>query len=167
MIRHMNDIHTNTYIYVASSDTWEISNYTDIHDVDEDDRTMPAYGGYWEFIIFTGIMLRHMIDSPFHGAHIVASSNVKNWSNIIRIGTMSTKILSLARFMVECMSTPPREVLCIEICSMWTTFLLLGVLLLLHMCEHHLLTLDGYHNVGHKIPTDQLIHMYLYLYKFI
>ena len=33
--------------------------------------------------------------------------------------------------------------------------------------DHHLLTLDGYHNVGHKIPTDQLIHMYLYLYKFI
>ena len=36
-----------------------------------------------------------------------------------------------------------------------------------YVCEHHLLTLDGYHNVGHKIPTDQLIHMYLYLYKFI
>ena len=35
-----------------------------------------------------------------------------------------------------------------------------------YVCEHHLLTLDGYHNVGHKIPTDQLIHMYLYLYKF-
>ena len=33
--------------------------------------------------------------------------------------------------------------------------------------EHHLLTLDGYHNVGHKIPTDQSIRMYLYLYKFI
>ena len=36
-----------------------------------------------------------------------------------------------------------------------------------YVCKHHLLTLDGYHNVGHKIPTDQLIHMYLYLYKFI
>ena len=36
-----------------------------------------------------------------------------------------------------------------------------------YVCEHHLLTLDGYHNVGHKIPTDQSIHMYLYLYKFI
>ena len=35
-----------------------------------------------------------------------------------------------------------------------------------YVCEHHLLTLDGYHNVGHKIPTDQLIRMYLYLYKF-
>ena len=35
------------------------------------------------------------------------------------------------------------------------------------MCEHHLLYLVGYHNVGHKIPTDQSIRMYLYLYKFI
>ena len=35
-----------------------------------------------------------------------------------------------------------------------------------YVCEYHLLTLDGYHNVGYKIPTDQLIHMYPYLYKF-
>ena len=36
-----------------------------------------------------------------------------------------------------------------------------------YVYDHHLLTLDGYHNVGYKIPTDQLIRMYLYLYKFI
>lgn len=35
-----------------------------------------------------------------------------------------------------------------------------------YVCEHHLLHLDGYHNVGYKIPTDQSIHMYPYLYKF-
>ena len=35
-----------------------------------------------------------------------------------------------------------------------------------YVCEHHLLHPDGYHNVGHKIPTDQSIHMYPYLYKF-
>ena len=35
-----------------------------------------------------------------------------------------------------------------------------------HVYDHHLLTLDGYHNVGYKIPTDQSIHMYPYLYKF-
>ena len=36
-----------------------------------------------------------------------------------------------------------------------------------YVYDHHLLTLDGYHNVGYKIPTDQSIHMYPYLYKFI
>ena len=36
-----------------------------------------------------------------------------------------------------------------------------------YVCEHHLLHPDGYHNVGYKIPTDQSIRMYLYLYKFI
>ena len=35
-----------------------------------------------------------------------------------------------------------------------------------YVCKHHPLTLDGYHNVGYKIPTDQSIHMYPYLYKF-
>jgi len=35
-----------------------------------------------------------------------------------------------------------------------------------YVCEHHLLHPDGYHNVGYKIPTDQSIHMYPYLYKF-
>ena len=55
------------------------------------------------------------------------------------------------------------QVLHIEICGILPP---LAGMVLLHMCKHHLLTLDGYHNVGYKIPTDQSIHMYPYLYKF-
>ena len=57
----------------------------------------------------------------------------------------------------------PRQVSHVDV---WMLIRPIHPIMLLHMREHHLLTLDGYHNVGHKIPTDQLIRMYLYLYKF-
>ena len=82
--------------------------YTDLHDVDEDRRTISDQGSWPSAESKAGIMDRYMDCDPYYTTNIVAS----------------------------------------------------------YVREHHLLHPDGYHNVGRKIPTDQSIHMYPYLYKF-
>ena len=69
-------------------------NYTDWHEVDEDERTILVYGCMWlgdrATSDGTGIYRRDMYDPVDHASYTVASSNMKN-SQIIRIRIMSTK----------------------------------------------------------------------------
>ena len=66
-------------------------NYTDWHEVDEDERTIPFHGGHQLRDSMTGIADLDMAHTPTNYYDIVASSNMKN-SQIIRMRTMSTKI---------------------------------------------------------------------------
>ena len=54
-------------------DIWEISNYTDWLDVDEDERTSIIQGGSWVHNTQAGIAVRNMDDAPFYEYTVVAS----------------------------------------------------------------------------------------------
>ena len=76
--RHMNDIHTNMYSYVASSDISKlIIYYTDWHDVDEDVVTITAHGGYWTETRGSGVAFRAVNYTHTFTNDGVASSTVE------------------------------------------------------------------------------------------
>ena len=101
--------------------------YTDLHDVDEELRTISVHGGYWNEGEFVGVTRRHMYDNPITLGFFVASSNMKN-SLIIRIIMMSTKAWWLVRCMVDIGSITPLQVSRIEI---WVVLLPMYPLMLL------------------------------------
>ena len=51
----------------------DIIYYTDYHDVDEETRTITAYGGYWLAGNQAGITYRHPYDDPTVSGDYVAS----------------------------------------------------------------------------------------------
>ena len=53
-----------------------IKYYTDAHEVDEDERTISAHGGHWNFTSCVGIVNRHVLDSPSYTHDDVASRNI-------------------------------------------------------------------------------------------
>ena len=76
--------------------------YTDFHNVDEDVNAISVYGGYWIEGELVGVTDRNMCDSSTTSVPHVASPTMKNWSVIIRMRMMSTKIQSPSRFKVGC-----------------------------------------------------------------
>ena len=72
VFRYLNDTPAGDNASVASS-TVEILNYTDLHDVDENERTISAQGGDWSASVFGGIVMRHVFDSPTNYYGTVAS----------------------------------------------------------------------------------------------
>ena len=52
--------------------------YTDMHDVDEDVRTIMNQGSGWANVIDSGVFIRGMDDDPVSLVNVVASSNMKN-----------------------------------------------------------------------------------------
>jgi len=52
--------------------------YTDMHDVDEDVRTIMIQGSGWANVIDSGVFIRGMDDDPVSLVNVVASSNVNN-----------------------------------------------------------------------------------------
>ena len=77
------------YFYMPTSKIF--LNYTDGFNVDEDMAAISYQGGYWDYRDQEGIARRCMDYTSADADSYVASSNMKNWSNIIRIGTMLTK----------------------------------------------------------------------------
>ena len=127
--------------------------------------TIARCGGEWRAGTGAGVTFRTLDFAPTTASdYVVSVCRHLKYSSIIRMHMMSTKMSGLYLSKVDVGTKQALRVSWNEICPI---LLLITTILLLHMCEHHLLHLDGYHNVGHKIPTDQLIHMYLYLYKFI
>ena len=49
--------------------------YTDIHDVDEDMRTIVRLGGYWAHENWAGATYRHIVDDSTEVWDFVASKN--------------------------------------------------------------------------------------------
>ena len=91
--------------------------YTDYHDVDEDLRTHAHCGGDWWRGSYVGIIQRDLYQSPTAIFDIAASSDIRNWSNIMRIGIMSTKIWQLSRFITVVLPVEAKPVSHVEI---WT-----------------------------------------------
>ena len=78
-----------------------VINYTDYHDVDEDEKTIPFYNARWDEQSRSGITVRFMNHTPTVAGAIVASiCRHPKIILIIRIGMMSTKIYGLSRFKV-------------------------------------------------------------------
>ena len=50
--------------------------YTDYHDVDEDLKTIPIYGGWWTSNDMAGISERNVRSTPFNTYDYVASSDI-------------------------------------------------------------------------------------------
>ena len=95
---------------------WVI-NYTDFHDVDEETVTISLQGDWgaaWPDQ-WAGVFIHNLSTSSSYFSNIVASSNMKN-SQIIRIGTMSTKISQLVPITVELGSLETMQVSYSEIC---------------------------------------------------
>lgn len=69
-------------------------NYTDSHDVDENETTVAVRGGMWTEDGGAGVTTQWMCDNPAHLAYysFVASSIIVKCTSIIRISIMSTKI---------------------------------------------------------------------------
>ena len=66
-------------------------NYTDNHDVDENERTISSYGGLWMYDgDRAGITARNLYSSSLILDSTVASSNIQKY-RVIRILMMSTK----------------------------------------------------------------------------
>ena len=61
--RYLTD-YTTTQMFVASSNTQNVINYTDTHDVDEDMSTICTCYGSYNQGDEVGIMRRYMNDSP-------------------------------------------------------------------------------------------------------
>ena len=108
--------------------THKIWNYTDDHDVDEDLRTILLQGGMWYQNDNAGGTCRYMGDTPTTAWDTAASSDIRNWSNIIRIFMMSTKISELFAPMMEVGYMRTMKVSCIDI---WPILLFLHPVLLL------------------------------------
>lgn len=51
----------------------EYTDYTDLHEVDEDMRTISIHGGSWNYENMAGTMFRYMNVTSTHIADIVAS----------------------------------------------------------------------------------------------
>ena len=95
---------------------WWTLNYTDWFDVDEDQMTVACHGGCW-CEDQAGIAHRNPYNNPFlSGGPSVASSNIRNWSFIIRIFTMSTKRWGLLSFMVRVGTITSQQVPRNDIC---------------------------------------------------
>ena len=62
-------------------DIYEISNYTDVHDVDENLRTIVNPGGDWILGGMVGIMFREM-RYDFTAVHATAASVRRHWKTI-------------------------------------------------------------------------------------
>ena len=56
---------------------YEISNYADYHDVDEDTRTIMTQCGDWPASIWAGIIRQAMVNAPTEAWNNVASSNIQ------------------------------------------------------------------------------------------
>ena len=56
---------------------YEIFNYADYHDVDEDTRTIMTQGGDWPASIWAGIIRQAMVNAPTEAWNNVASSNIQ------------------------------------------------------------------------------------------
>ena len=83
-------------------------NYTDQHDVDEDNRAIPSYGERWRGITYAGMYVRHVNTNPINASEFVAS--ICRHSCIIRMHTMSTKTCRLLSAVVGIGVTPLMQV---------------------------------------------------------
>ena len=76
--RSINDAPTNSGDDAASRCRHPklIKYYTDLHDVDENESTISAHGGHWNYTSGVGIVNRHVLDSPSYTHDDVASRNI-------------------------------------------------------------------------------------------
>ena len=76
--RSINDAPTNSGNDAASRCRHPklIKYYTDLHDVDENESTISAHGGHWNYTSGVGIVNRHVLDSPSYTHDDVASRNI-------------------------------------------------------------------------------------------
>ena len=98
----MNLVTPHIILLLLSVGIWEISNHADPHNVDEDLTTIPSHGCHRNMDSWAGVICRDAQNIPTDFGGYAASSNMKNWLNIIQIGMMSTKSWWLSRFKVEC-----------------------------------------------------------------
>lgn len=70
-------IHLHGWIVLFCADIRAV-NYTDWHDVDENERTIVPQGGAYNTANGAGVTIRHVFDAISRTSEVVASSNMKN-----------------------------------------------------------------------------------------
>lgn len=119
-------------------------------------------GSGWANVIDSGVFIRGMDDDPVSLVNVVASSNMKNSHSYTDWNDVDEDMVTITNQGGTFPNETGNGMFQRHVDSVTHA----TVSSVAPVCEHHLLYLVGYHNVGHKIPTDQSIRMYLYLYKF-
>ena len=122
-----------------------------------------VHGGRWENESNAGIARREMNDLSSNISSIVASSSTKNYYSYTDEHDVDE---ALRTILIHGADWPGIAMAGIVMRDMQREASYHANGVASYVCEHHLLYPNGYHNVGYKIPTDQSIHMYPYLYKF-